>query len=1100
MVRIMKLIAILLTVAFLQVRADGFTQATVTFSGKDVALEKVISAIKQQTGYTFFYTMDIWKEAKPVTINVKNATVVQVLNLVMEQQPFSYLIEDKTIIISKKKEQQLAAAQKSNEAPPIDVKGRVVNESGEPVQATITVKGTSKGTSTNQNGEFQLSGLDENAVLVITGVGIEERELKVGGKSNLSVVVKIGVKALDEVQMIAYGSTTKRFNTGNVSTVKATDIARQPVTNPMLALQGRVAGMEITQSTGLPGTAITVRIRGQNSILSGNDPLYVIDGVPYNGQLLSSVGLSIVGQSGSSAGSPFSYINPSDIESIDVLKDADATAIYGSRGANGVVLITTKKGKAGKLKVDFNVQTGIGNLTKKLDLLNTSQYLEMRNEGLKNDNRTVLPSDYDLALWDTTRNTDWQKVLLGGTAHYLDIQNTLTGGNENTQFIIGTGYHKETTVFPGDLDDNKGFAHFNINSTSMNHKFHVQFSGSFMVDNNSLQAADLTQMALTLPPDAPPVYKDDGTLNWAPDLVSGFSSWNAALTTWTNPATYQLSLYENKTYNIISNAIVSYQILKGLDIKSSFGYTNLHSKEIRTNPLISYDPARWSTTQRNSTFYNTDVNSWIIEPQITYTKDLTKNRINLVLGSSIQQSLSLGEGFNAMGFINDILLKDIASASTITAIPTINNKYKYNAFFARINYNYDDKYLLNVTGRRDGTSRFISDKRFHNFGAVGAAWIFSKEKFLNNTRGVLSYGKLRASYGVTGSDQIGDYAFMDLYRSLTQGVPYQGAVVIQPNSIYTPELEWEETKKMELGLELGFLNDKILLSTSYYRNRSSSQLFTYQLPAITGFTSVKRNLPALVENKGLEFELRTTNISKINFRWNSSVNLTLNRNKLVAGAQGLSDFYISLIGHPLNSTYVYSFLGVDPTTGLYQIADQHGSPTTSPSASDKNVLIDLTPRFYGGFQNAITYRGLQLDFLFQFVKQKGPGYLYNGLVGRFSSGNQPTNVLNRWQSPGDDKPIQKFGQNADVNLASLLARSSEQLYIDASYIRLKNISLSWNLPNNWQRFMRLQSARFYMLGQNIFTITKYKGLDPEMRRSTNLPALRVITLGVQVSL
>ena len=563
--------------------------------------------------------------------------------------------------------------------------------------------------------------------------------------------------------------------------------------------------------------------------------------------------------------------------------------------------------------------------------------------------------------------------------------------------------------------------------------------------------------------------------------------------------------YKTITNNLVSNAILSYEVIPHLQLKSSFGYTNMQTNGLETIPLEVNDPSTWSYIQRSTTFTNGNIHSWIIEPQVSYSKLFKKGEITVLAGATIQQNGSSGQEIVASGFNSDLVMEDIASATTITPYTRANSVYKYAAVFSRFNFNWNDKYLMNLTARRDGSSRFGPANQFHNFGAIALGWIFSKEQLIARAIPILSFGKIRASYGTTGSDQVGDYTFMDVYSSGTTGVPYLGTVGIGPGSIFTPDLAWEETKKLEAGLELGFLKDRILFSSSFYRNRSSNQLLDYPLPAITGFTSVKKNLDAVLQNQGWEFEFRTVNIKSKSFVWTSSFNISMNRNKLVSGTPGLSAYYQARIGHPLSSRFVYHFLGVDPFTGLYQIADSHGSPTTSPNPlTDATVLIDLTPKFYGGIQNGISYKSIQLDFLFQFTKQPGwQQYLYNYIPGFFTSSsgsNQPVTVLNRWQQPGDVKPIQKFSQDYSGFSAWNNAQQSDQFYGDASYIRLKNMSLSWQLPDQWKKTLHLQNARVYVQGQNLLTITRFKGLDPENKSTSLLPPLRVITVGVQTTL
>jgi TonB-linked SusC/RagA family outer membrane protein len=1116
-VRIMKLTTILLLAACLQLSARGISQ-TISISVKDAPLLSVLKAIEKQTDFVFIVDNQWLQKSKKVTITANNLPLQKVLELCFKDQPLTYNISGKVIVISPK-EVKAKDISLVNEQQVIDVKGRVVNENGEPVQASVTVKGTKEGTTTNANGEFRLQNVDENAVLVISGVGIEERELKVAGKTNLYAVVKIAVKPLDEVQMIAYGTTTKRLNTGNVSSVKASDIEKQPVNNPLLALEGRVPGLVVNQNTGISGGGITIRIQGQNSLNRGSDPLYIIDGVPYISQLLPNYSgtTGILGDNGNTnlpygqggGGNPLAFINPADIESIEILKDADATAIYGSRAGNGAVIITTKKGKVGPVKTDINVQSGFGKVTRFLPLLNTQQYLEMRHEAKTNDGAPVLSTDYDInGTWDTTRNTDWQKELLGGAAHYTDAQASISGGNVNTTFLVGTGYHRETTVFPGDLSDQKGSVHLNLNNTSPNQLFKLQIDAKYLVDNNKLITTDLTRRTILMAPDAPPLYNADGSLNWEP-LSNGNSSW-------VNPLNYLLRKYDAKTNNLISNAILSYRILSGLEIKSSFGYTNLQRNEIALTPSISYAPESRITSTRVSNFGKGNINSWIIEPQATYKMQISKGRLEALVGSTILQLNSDQQRFDASGFSSDAVMEDIRAASSIS-IPSVGGSvssvYRYNAIFSRLTYNWQNKYIVNLAARRDGSSRFGSENEFHNFGSVAGAWIFSEERFFKKQVSLLSFGKIRGSYGSTGNDQIGDYQFMNLYSPYSVPTAYQGIAALTPQNLPNSHLQWEETKKLQFGLDLGFIKDRIILNVNYYRNRSSNLLQEYALPIITGFTSIQTNFPALVENTGWEFSVNTTNIIKKDFNWTSFLNFTIAKNTLESytDLETSSSKYTYVVGQPVTIQKRLPYLGVDPSSGLYIFADAHGNAGSSTfTLDDRTALININPKFYGGLQNNITYKGFALDFLFQFVKQIKPNYFLGNFPGEFDNntsiysaqGNQPTWVLDRWQKPGDLATHQKFSTfyPSKIYLPYNDATVSSAVLSDASFIRLKNVSFSWSLPEKIKRNIKLKNARIYVQGQNLKTITHFMGMDPENANINTLPPLRVITLGIQIGL
>lgn len=501
------------------------------------------------------------------------------------------------------------------------------------------------------------------------------------------------------------------------------------------------------------------------------------------------------------------------------------------------------------------------------------------------------------------------------------------------------------------------------------------------------------------------------------------------------------------------------------------------------------------------------MNSWIIEPQVNYKRAIFNGNLDFLLGTTIQQNTNNGVTFIGTGYNSDAVLKDMLSASTITVGSTVSSQYKYNALFGRLNYNWNDKYIVDLTARRDGSSRFGPQNQFHNFVSVGVAWIFSQENWFKDHIGVLSFGKLRGSYGTTGSDQIGDYRFMNLYTPTIVEVPYQNTSGLLPSGLSNPYLQWEETKKLQGGLELGFLRDRILVTANYSYNRSSNQLLGYALPVITGFGSISENFPATIENTGLELVLNTTNIKTKDFTWSTGFNMTLPSNKVVAFPNIAFSSYASgtngvIVGQPLGVVKVYHFLGVDPTSGKYVVADAHGNATSSPNAlRDKTVLINTRPKFYGGIENRFIFKGFELDFLFQFVNQTGKSlYTFgnNDVVGTPML-NQPVSVLNRWQKPGDITSIQRFNSNYSLFSSRINAAQSDYAYCSASFVRLKNLSLSWQLPHSWQQKIHLQNARIFVLGQNLLTITKYTGLDPESQSST-LPPLKVFTAGLQVGL
>ncbi|WP_142686583.1 SusC/RagA family TonB-linked outer membrane protein [Chitinophaga polysaccharea] len=1095
---------ILLNIGFSQ-KTYGFcdTQSKlITFSAQNIPLSHFFSIINEQTGLLVVNNAKETNldEDKVVSVNFSKTKIQDVMNfLLTDKTELGFYIEGNEIIIYRDKHHYKFpnSVKKDTSISEQIISGKVTDHSGNAIPgATIKTKNGKFGTISDSDGTFQLKHVKRGDIISISSIGFETEDVEIR-KGPIVAALRSYTNNLDEKVVLAYGHTTKRFNTGNIGAIKATDIEKQPVNNPILAIEGRIAGVFIEQASGLPGTGVKIAIQGQNSIMNGNDPFYVIDGVPYISQLMQPPVPGITAGSSVLTGNPLNFINPSDIESIEILKDADATAIYGSRAANGAVLITTKKGKSGSMRTNFNIQRGWGEVGHKLQVLNAQEYLAMRREALKNDGITG-PSDVDYDLngtWDTTQVKDWQNELIGGSAQYTDIQLGFSGGTDQTQYLISGGYHKETTVFPGDFSDVKGSIHFNIRSSSSDQKFRIQMSGSYMRDKNLLPTTDLTLPAIQLAPVAPNPLNPDGSLNWAPS-PSGASTYLI------NPLTYLKRRYSNKTNNLTSQSTLSYDIYSWLTIKSSFGYNNLTSNEISINPLSAMEPESRNFNVSSSTFGTTNMYSWVIEPGIELNRKIYQGKLNIFLGATFQNNYGRRIELNASGFTNDLLLEDIKSAPQLLATQSVDYTYKYSALYSRINYNFDDKYIVNFTARRDGSSRFGPQNQFHNFGAIGAAWIFSQTSTIQKYLPFISFGKIRASYGVTGNDQIGDYRFLDLYDIIPAEEPYQqSSLGLAPNRLTTPDLQWEETKKIQIGLELGFFKDRILIVSNYNRNRSSNQLIGISLPYITGFPGIDKNFDALVQNKGWEFTLNATNIRTKSFTWTSSINLTIPKNKLVSYAYNNNVSYI--VGQSITSRPVSRLAGVNDSTGKFEFIDSKGNLTSLPTDFTKYIYMD--PEFYGGFQNNFSFKEFTLDFLLQFVKRTGQDLTYgysSGAAGNFRLGanNQPITILNRWKKPGDNASQPKFTTSrSSTQIALLNARQSDATYVDASYIRLKNISLSWQMPETMSKKLKLKNLRLYTLAQNLFTITNYFGLDPESR-GVGLPPLRVITFGAQIAL
>ncbi|MDP4218567.1 MAG: SusC/RagA family TonB-linked outer membrane protein [Bacteroidota bacterium] len=1106
----MKLTSILLLTGLLHAEARGLAQ-TVTYTGNDVPLTQVFSIIKRQTGYLFFYSPQDLEGSKPVTCVWKNLPLRDALDNLFAAQPLSYAIEGNTVVVSKQERVEALDIARTAPAPDADLTVIVFDDEGKPlVGASIRIKESNRGMATDERGRAVFKGIRPGATLIVSYMGFASQEIKLRDKREVEVRMVKSANPLDQAQVIAYGTTTQRLSAGDVSTVPAEVIAKQPVGNALLALKGEVPGLFIKQSTGFPGSGVSVQVIGQTSIAQNNDPLYVIDGVPYYFPIPPYYITGV-----QQTPSLLAFVNPDDIESISVLKDADATSIYGSRAANGAILITTKKGKAGPSRVSLNVQNGWTKNIRRSNVLNTPQYLQMRrqafaNDGLKVPSIVTSPTDvnYDInGLWDTTRNTDWQKVLLGGTAGYTDMNVSISGGTVNTTFVVGATYHREGTIYPSNqFNDQKGAIHYNLTHNSSDGKFTVVMSSNYEFDQNRLPSSDFTNAALLTPPDAPAIYNPDGSLNWALD-PSGNS-------TWQNPYAFFYEPDVIKTNNLISNLTVGYRILKNLEFKTDLAYTHMEDNDNMQFPFKAFPPERrTSNSNRFSIFSHGDVSTWDIQPQLRYNTHISAGRLEALAGLEGMQTNESGQRIIGSGFTSDLLLGDISSAATVTTNSTALTTYKYSAGFGRISYLWMDTYGLYLNGRRDGSSRFAPDSRFHDFWSVAGFWTFSHAPAVKRMLPQMSYGKLSMSYGTTGNDKIGDYLYLNTYRApVSISNPYQGAGGLLPTGLTNPYLQWEESRKWNGKLDLGFFEERIRASADYFRWRSSNQLLFYTLSMVTGFGNIQENWPATVQNTGWEFTLNTVNVKTRDFNWSTNFNMTVPRNKLVAFPNLAKSSYASslVIGQPVNIQKVFRYLGVDPATGGYMVANAKGDPTKTPNFSlDRTVIENINPSFYGGIGNTLLWKGLQLDFTFYFIKQiVANNYgLLGAFPGVFSSGsgstpfgNQPTFVLNNvWQHPGDQARLERLSTSTfQYNNAT---NSSDQ-FCDGSYIQLQNVNLSYLLPQVWSKKAGMKSCQIYGSGQNLFTITPFRGIDPSTSRNNGyfLPPLRTFTVGIKAIL
>lgn len=974
-----------------------------------------------------------------------------------------------------------------NRFPQSVVQGTVTDTDGIPLAGVnIQVESTSRGTITDMDGTFSLQA-GPDAILVFTSMGFVPVNVPVDGREVLMVQMEADVTQLGEVILNAgYYTVSERERTGNIATIKAETMEKQPVGNPLAAMQGHLSGVNIVQNTGVPGGGFQVEVRGRNFINGVTDPLYIVDGVPFGSGSLGSGDVS----GGIVAGnvSPLNAIDPSSIESIEVLKDADATSIYGSRGANGVVLITTKRGNSGKTRFHADVSSTLGQVSHFLDMMDTQQYLEVRREGIANDGYSErLENAFydffwpDLKTWDQNRYTNWQEELIGGTAYRNRAQVSVSGGSDRTQFLISGGHQRETTVFPGDNHYDKTTVHTAIGHRSKNGRFKVDFSTLYTREKNQLPRTDLTGAAYSLEPNAPALYDDEGRLNWENN-------------TYNNPLASLEEEYVSKANTLMANAVVSYTVLPQLELKTSLGFNSYYLDAYKTLPSGARNPSLGFTAENYSSLTTNSAQreSWIVEPQLQWENGWGATKLSLLVGTTFQQETTEQFVQVGRGFPNDQLLFNLSSAQTVEVLEDSDSAYMYNALFGRLNLNVHNRYLLNLTGRRDGSSRFGPGRQFGNFGALGLAWIFSEESFLADSS-ILSFGKLRASYGTTGSDNIGDYQFLDTYR--ITGNEYDGTPTLAPSGIFNPLFGWESNRKLEVALELGLFNDRVMVNTSWYRNRSSNQLIGIPLAATTGFSELTGNFDATVENSGIELDLQSVLVRAKDFRWSTTVNLTVPKNKLVE-FEGLETSTFSeqyIVGEPLTIIKLFHALGVDPQTGLYTFEDYDGDGNIT-SLGDRKFVEDRAPKFFGGFGNTITYGNLTFDFFFQFKKQKAFDQLAFGATPGYRR-NMPVALLDRWQAEGDIAPVQRasggYASGIDMGYYQQLSNAA---FTDASFVRLRNISINYDLGTVGKGL----GVNVYLQGQNLWTWTNYEGPDPEQPSNGRLPQLRQITLGLQL--
>lgn len=989
------------------------------------------------------------------------------------------------------------------------ITGQVIDVNNEPlVGATVIVSGTDRGTSTDVNGEFELQASSDET-LIIRFIGYQSQEILVGDQTEFSITLRVDDQLLDEVVVIGYGVQQRSDLTGSISSISGDQIENQPLASLDGALQGRASGVFVSTPSGTPGAGITMNIRGQTSISGSSEPLYVIDGVPIISEDLS--GLFSGGQSTNS----LADLNPNDIESIEVLKDASATAIYGSRGANGVVLISTKRGVAGESTIGFSTYTGFQQVTNKIDMHSSQEFLELMNDAARQDNRDLGttysdthvsdiwgfdPSDPDL------QNTNWYDEIFR-TSSISNYELNASGGTENTRYFTSLSYFdQEGTQYGTGFERISARLNLDTKVTDwLDFGSNITLNRTLqdrIINDNSLYGVVINSLAGD---PLMPVYEEDGSYA---DPFNYFGWWMLD-----NPLLIanEYKRFTNTTRGIGTVFGVA-NITDELTFRSSLNidYTSLEDEAY--TPIISRES---QNAQRNGfgNFGTTQDFTWLVENYLSYANTFgDRHNVNGLLGTSFQQSNRDFSSINAQGFPSDQFIK-LSVASQVTSASTSGTSWGLASYFFRGNYTYDNRYLFTVTGRADGSSRFGENFRYGFFPSGSFAWRMTNESFMQN-QNIFSELKPRISFGITGNQEgIGNFASRGLF-----GVSdYRATPTLVQTQLSNANLTWESTKQMDVGVDIGLFDDRVNMSADYFIKNTEDLLLNRLIPGTSGFSSVTDNI-GRVDNKGFEFDIRGVVLSESEFSWTSSFNISFIRNEvkeLEVNDQVLNDSHILSEGEPIGTFYLIDHEGVDPETGNMRWIDENGDGVID--SGDRRIVGNAQPDFFGGFGNSFTYKGFDLNVLFQFTygndvfnhsraSYENLGWSRIGIPGIFPlpDGNNHSLADKRWMEPGDETDIPRASLT-NLNWKEYSSRWLE----DASYLRLKTVTLGYNFsPDLTQRF-GVRSLRIYTQGQNLLTFTNYTGLDPEVNQNARnplvagsdfgtLPQSRTISFGINL--
>ena len=1070
--------SIKLILLILLISPSLFAQVTITL--KNQSIRQALKEIERLSDYKFFYNNDLSSLDKVVTLSAKDESIESVMSKLLAGTDISYKQDNNNLIVLTLK--ATSPKQSNNDQK---IKGTVVDETKQPViGANIVVEGTTNGTITDLDGNFSLQ-VPENAELRVSYIGYLDQRVKVGKSTSLHIILKEDTQTLDEVIVVGYGTMKKSDITGSVASVKLDDLKEGATTSVDQMLLGKSAGVNVVQSSGEPGGGFSVNIRGASSINGGVSPLYVIDGVPIDNSRPVSQG-SIVGFSDSrSPRNPMSSINPADIESLEILKDASATAIYGSRGANGVILITTKSGKAEKMKVSYSGSIGIQSPSNKLNLLSATDYKRVLNEIIDASGDAESSRVGDIA--NGGRGTDWQDEVTRQNAITHEHQLSFSGGNSKTYYYTSFNYVNQEGIVNNTSFERLG-ARINLKS-DINSKLKIgmNVTGSYMKDHfvaNGFGVNDnagVMYAAYNYDPTIP-VKDTDGNFALSPELqIDNPVALSEGMTSYSD------------TYRFLASAFGEYHITNDLFLRLNLGTDFMN--ESRKNFV--------SSLTKQGRFYggiasnqNSEKSNYIVEGTANYNKTIKKHSFGALAGISYQRYVTSYLNNRAADFPNESLGAEnlnLGNQETFRMQNSVTGN-RLASYIGRVNYSFDDRYLATVTFRADGSSRFGKNNKFGYFPSAALAWRISNESFLKGIDQITSL-KLRLGWGRTGNQEIGDYPALTTYQSAGTTI-WDGKqmVGVGPAKMPNPDLKWETTDQTNIGLDFGVLNNRINGGLDYFWKKTTDMLLQLPVPQSTGYNSILSNV-GRIDNKGIELFLNTVNIDTKNFKWESNITFTSMRNKVKelggideiivgAGYTHVEQVAIRKPGLPLNSYYGWEVAGVwqenddyskmkeDYKPGDLKYVDQNGDGVINDA--DRVVLGDSFPDFQWSFGNTFTYKDFDLYVFFEGVQ--GVDMLNGNLIDSYFPIDFRRNkfaepYLNRWTP---ENPTNQYPSFTDPLKLGRKVVNSRTLS-DASYVRLKTIRLSYRLP----KFSSLiQSLQLYVTAENLFTITDYVGLDP----------------------